>query len=692
MRERLLLGAPGVYPVADDPVRALTGVRMDVAAFVGVAPRGPARLPAFQAPWAVPPRGPANPMAPLRSVAVPVESWSAYRRLFGAFEGPGLLPYAVAAFFEQGGRRAYVVRVVHDYSADDPAADDPAADGYGTAQGTLAGVTRAGSGSAVVLRARNEGSWGNRLRATLSLHTRPLFFDAALSTAAELVLPPDAPIPAGTLLRLWRDDGTAELRFVGGVRDAWRADSPVVERRAELDLPASAVPSRAEIVEASVAVTDLAEDGINRGELHEGMGLSARHPRWMAAVLYRDSALVHPHEDWIGDDLELDDPLLRPIPHPAGQQFTCGRDRYPHIVPEDFFDEWVPGDEEPRGGVHALVETDDVSILCVPDLFSPWPLASAESAEDVVSLAGPEFAPCVELDPPPAVEVPELICADGQPALPDGSAGALDGLALDPVADVALIAGLQGRLVELAETLRQWVVLLDVPPGLTQRQALDWRARFGSAWAAAYHPWLRVARPDDAREPLVAVPPSAFAAGIVARREIAFGVPHGPANEIVVGAVSVLDRVSPRRHDELHGAAINVYLAERDGIRLTAARTLSRDPQWRQLSIRRLMTLLGRTLLQQMQWTVFEPNSARLRDELRRMLEAYLGQLFRANAFRGRTPDESFFVRCDAGLNTPRVVDEGKLLCHVGVAPAEPLEFIVLKLSRQGDGTLLMEE
>ncbi|HEX8831685.1 MAG TPA: hypothetical protein VF705_10985, partial [Longimicrobium sp.] len=119
MRERLLLGAPGVYPVADDPVRALTGVRMDVAAFVGVAPRGPARLPAFQAAWAVSPRGPANPTAELRSVAVPVESWSAYRRLFGAFEGPGLLPYAVAAFFEQGGRRAYVVRVVHDFTAED---------------------------------------------------------------------------------------------------------------------------------------------------------------------------------------------------------------------------------------------------------------------------------------------------------------------------------------------------------------------------------------------------------------------------------------------------------------------------------------------------------------------------------------------------------------------------------------------
>src|SRR5688500_18810210 len=139
MRERLVLGAPGVYRMSEEPLRALTGVRMDVAGFVGVAPRGPSRYPAFRAAWAEPPRGPAAPSAGLRTRAVPVESWDAYRRLFGGFEGPGLLPYAVAAFFENGGRRAYVVRVVHDYGAGDARNDS------GTATGDVAGLTpRAG--------------------------------------------------------------------------------------------------------------------------------------------------------------------------------------------------------------------------------------------------------------------------------------------------------------------------------------------------------------------------------------------------------------------------------------------------------------------------------------------------------------------------------------------------------------------
>jgi phage tail sheath protein FI len=235
------------------------------------------------------------------------------------------------------------------------------------------------------------------------------------------------------------------------------------------------------------------------------------------------------------------------------------------------------------------------------------------------------------------------------------------------------------------------VALLDVPPRLTPTELRRWRDGFDSPYAAAYHPWLRVSRADDRRDPLVAVNPAAYAAGIVARQELAFGVQHGPANVIAIGPVSPTDPVTPQRHDELHQSAVNVFMRERDGLRLTAGRTLSRDPQWRQLSIRRLITMLRRTLLRQMQWTVFEPNDHRLRDELRRMLEAYLRQLFLASAFRGKTPNEAFFVRCDDELNPPSLIDTGKLICHVGVAPAEPLEFIVLRFAREGDGTLLME-
>src|SRR5437588_5246179 len=149
------LGAPGVYPYQPAPPRALTGVRMDVCAFAGVAPRGPARVPTFDETWrddrpCVEPERPRS-----RTVAVAVESFDEYRRLYGGFEGPGLLPYAVASFFEQGGRRAYVARIVHDYP-------DSADDAKGVAAGDVRGAhTTAGP---LRLRARDEGAWGNSLR------------------------------------------------------------------------------------------------------------------------------------------------------------------------------------------------------------------------------------------------------------------------------------------------------------------------------------------------------------------------------------------------------------------------------------------------------------------------------------------------------------------------------------------------
>jgi hypothetical protein len=292
-----------------------------------------------------------------------------------------------------------------------------------------------------------------------------------------------------------------------------------------------------------------------------------------------------------------------------------------------------------------------------------------------------------------------IVCAAGKavvalgflylPGLPNE----LPGLALDPriLGDLARIVALQRMLVDFAEEAREFAVLLDVPPRIRPRQVLDWRSKLSSMWAAAYHPWIRVARLDDGRDALIRVNPSAVAAGIIARQEIAFGVQHGPANVLAVHAVDVDERIPPARHDELHQSAVNVFLRERDGILLTAGRTLSRDPSWRQLSVRRLVTMIERALDRQMQWTAFEPNGRRLRGQVNDLLRTFLRGLWRANAFAGATEDEAFFVRCDDALNPPPVTDLGRLIVEVGLAPAEPLEFIVLRLTRDGDRLLFAE-
>ena len=653
------LGAPGVYYLPDTPIRQLSGVRMDVCAFVGVAPRGPVRVPVVDQTW-TDDRPSVEPGRPLeRTAAYAVESFDAYRLLYGGFEGPGLLPYAVASFFEQGGRRAYIARIVHEYG-------DPGKNAARVAAGTVAGATT--SAGPLVLRARNEGSWGNGLTASLGFSRTPVSIDSASAKKTGFDLSAGFALPIGALLALTLPDGTVEYRFAAEILQTGRANAPGRISSVVFDQAASDAPVGVEMWEGVLSL----DDGDGRTELHNGLGCSPDHPRWMATVLCWESDLVVPDVSWIAAS-------VKPKPDAPGLAFAGGEDGYGDITPDDFFDPlWTPADDTPGVGVQSLALLEDLSIVVVPDLYSPEPLAPEENIVSPVSLAGPEFARCV--DPP--------LGPTQQAAVPD-----LAGLRLDPrlPSDLARIEAYQAQLVAFAEQVRSFIVLLDVPPGLNQRQILRWRGPYNSYWAGCYHPWIMVSRRDDQRDALVRVPPSAIAAGIVARIENAFGVPYGPANALVAEAVDVADVVSPARHDELHPQGINVYLRERDGIRLTAARTLSRDPAWRQLSVRRLITMICRSLLQQMQWIVFEPNNAALRAEVRRLITVFLRRLFRLGAFKGASEEESFFVACDETLNPQRVLDAGQLIAEIGVAPSEPLEFIVVQLSRPGDGTLTLE-
>jgi len=678
----LTLGAPGIYRVADEPLRALTGVRMDVCAFLGVAPRGPARQPLFKKEWAPQPCAPDQTVQ--LSVPVAVESWDAFVRLYGSYEGPGLLPYAVSAFFQNGGRRAYIVRIVHQYFKPDGKVDD-VANAAGIARFRFDGLT-AGAPRKVSVAARNEGAWGNGLTATLSFIARPLALGPADFLTDRARLPAGFQIAQGALLRLALGGGVKVLRRVETLLEEWNATDGTRELWAWFDAPTALAAQAAELVEGSLA----ADDGVNPTEILASIGLSSNHPRWLASVLVNESSLLYPCDDpaldpsnplanWLDSDLDLD-PSLTPYsiaPYSIVTGNPPVENRYADIVPEDFFDdEWVLGDECPGSGVHSLVDMPDVSLVVAPDLYSPGPLAPIRAIVDPGTFAGAQFAECVK--PPPAPK-------QGKP--PDD----LYGLRLDPVGDLDAITRLQRRLTELADQLESFIVLLDVPPGLSQRKILYWRGKFTSDYCAGYYPWVNMAPPDDPRNRPIAVNPSAVAAGIIAQRENQFGVAYGPANVIASGAVSVEDGVSSGRHDELHQHAINVYLPERDGIRLTAARTLALDQTWRQLNVRRLVTMIRRVLDSQMQWAVFEPNNRELQTKISHMLESYLRQLYLANAFTGATEDEAFFVKCDDELNPPAAIDQGRLLAQVGIAPAEPLEFIVLNIARSADSTLTVE-
>lgn len=654
-------GAPGIHVAPPEPVRQLTGVRRDVAAFLGVAPRGPAWLPPDTletdvdvATWLATSRR-------RRSIAVPVTSWDEYRRTFGGFEGPGRLPYAVSTFFAGGGQRAYVVRIVHAHA-------DRFADAGGRASGTIGGLATTG-GVPIRLFARSEGRWGDGLRGTLRFATRPLSFEAP--GPSRLVVDRGEWVPGGSLLRLTLDGGVQELRYVDASIEEPDPAGPGRRRVLGLDVPAAAVPVRVEVVTASLAVVD--QDAVlARRELVDGVGLRADHPRWLARAVVRESSLVWPDPAWAAGRVAVTDPSLPEVALVGADgsgHLSGGEDRWDQVVPEDFWDGgWVPGDEVAGDGVQALADLDDAGLVVAPDLYQPQPIAALDDVTDPPTLCGPDFAPHVEPAPPPP-EPPAPLT--------------LTGRSLDPLdaAHLARIVENQGRLAAYAAARRDHTLLLDVPPGLPHRQVLAWRTQFDSPFVAAYHPWIDVATPDDERDALIRINPSAFAAAIIAERELRLGVQHGPANQVAVGALRLAEAVPPDRHDELHVSGINVFLAERDGIRLTGARTLSRRPALRQLSVARLMTVLRLTLEREVQWAVFEPNGHELWAEVRRLVHGLLSRLYEAGAFRGATTREAFFVRCDTTTMTSNDIDAGRLVCLVGVSPAEPIEHLVLELA-----------
>ncbi|MFV8752703.1 phage tail sheath C-terminal domain-containing protein [Nannocystaceae bacterium ST9] len=665
---RLELGAPGIYRVSPATAARLAGEPLDACGFVGVAPRGPAWVPIVDEAWREdqPTIGPGHRRR--RSVAIPVASWAEYRERFGGLAWPGRLPWAVRAFFEQGGRLAWIVRIVAELEL------DPGGDPLGLARVVIPGIGWEG-GKPVRLFARDEGSWANTLRVAIGFARTPLVPSSWTDTSMSFGFG-EAP-PLGSLIRASypNDPGkhAPELRFITGLVVSGEPDR--AQRRVDASLSAdwSLTPERLELVVAELWL----DDGEGRRELHAGLGLSPAHPRWIATVLCHESALAWPDEAWIAAPLEVPDTLDK-LDRDAATLFAEGSDRYASIVTDNFFDPtWDPRSGQPGSGLTALADAGQVASVVVPDLYHPQALIVDQSVVDVdEDLGSADWQTCLELEPlPPEPQEPVF--------------DELVNLIVDVGSQLDVIADLQRDVVALAEQLRI-VALLDVPPGLDQRGILRWRQRFDSSWAAAYMPWLRLASTSEEpdRETPMRLGPAAIAAGIIARRELAFGVPHGPANELAAGVVDVEDRVSPSRHDQLHPRGLNVFVAERDGVRLSAARTLSSDASVRQLSVRRLMQLLTRTLERQLQWAVFEPNDGRLRQRLRDALRSFLRGLYRQGAFRGANESEAFFVRCDVDNNPRELGDRGELLVEIGVAPAEPLEFIVLIVTRDGDGQL----
>jgi uncharacterized protein len=121
------------------------------------------------------------------------------------------------------------------------------------------------------------------------------------------------------------------------------------------------------------------------------------------------------------------------------------------------------------------------------------------------------------------------------------------------------------------------------------------------------------------------------------------------------------------------------------GLRVYGARTLSSDPSWIYVNVRRLMMMIEKAVENSLQWAVFEPNNFKLRISVTSALTVFLESIYEAGALAGTTDNEAFFVKCDAQNNPPEVTDAGQFIAEVGVAPAIPAEFIVFRVGKTQD-------
>jgi phage tail sheath protein FI len=256
------------------------------------------------------------------------------------------------------------------------------------------------------------------------------------------------------------------------------------------------------------------------------------------------------------------------------------------------------------------------------------------------------------------------------------------------------VKAVQLAMIAHCELMGDRVAIIDPPPGLNAQQIKEWRvdkAGYDSKYAALYWPWIKVFDPASGTNKHV--PPSGHMAGIWGRNDDTRGVHKAPANEVVRGAISLETNITKSEHDLLNPVGINCIRAfPGRGVRVWGARTLSSDPAWRYLNIRRLFNYLEESILNGTDWVVFEPNDYALWSKIRRSIAAFLVNEWRKGALFGMTPAEAFYVKCDSETNPAEGIDAGQVVCEIGVAPVKPAEFVIFRLAQFSGGTSLVSE
>jgi phage tail sheath protein FI len=272
----------------------------------------------------------------------------------------------------------------------------------------------------------------------------------------------------------------------------------------------------------------------------------------------------------------------------------------------------------------------------------------------------------------------------------DGGSGSRTGIAaLEDIDEISICVApgvwsrtVHNALIQHCELLKDRFAIIDPRDRLDIEGIRTFREVYDTKYAAIYYPWV-VAR-DPSRRANVRLAPSGAMAGIYARVDVARGVHKAPANEAISSITELGADVTKREQDMLNPRNINVlrYFPGR-GNRVWGARCVTSDASWKYINVRRLFIMIEESIDEGTQWVVFEPNDEPTWARVRLSITNFLNTQWRNGALQGATAAEAFFVKCDRTTMTQDDIDNGRLICVIGIAPVKPAEFVIFRIQQK---------
>lgn len=243
----------------------------------------------------------------------------------------------------------------------------------------------------------------------------------------------------------------------------------------------------------------------------------------------------------------------------------------------------------------------------------------------------------------------------------------------------AVVAEVQAHCLKM----RYRVGVVDSQKDMSIAEIRSFASNFDDSRLALYYPWVVMSDPTGATDE-ISVPPGGFVAGVYAGTDVTRGVHKPPANEVVIGALRFAQEINQFQQELLNPNGINCLRSfPGRGHRVWGGRTLSSDPEWKYVNVRRYFLYLERSIDKSSQWVVFEPNGELLWRNVRNTIEDFLYNEWANGRLLGSKPSSAYFVRCDRSTMTQADLDEGRLICEIGVAALKPAEFVIFRIGQK---------